>query len=46
MLYPIAMLRDTIFIGVKLYANSQLCAGGLLYSQFYSSIKEVLIARN
>ncbi|KAH8749826.1 hypothetical protein BGZ57DRAFT_945613 [Hyaloscypha finlandica] len=45
-LYPTAMLRDTISMGVKPYANSQLRAGGLLYSQFYSSVKEAFAAGN
>ena len=33
-------------MGVEPCANSQLRAGGLLYSQFYSSVKEVFAARN
>jgi hypothetical protein len=40
------MLRDTVLIGVELGVNPQLRARGLLYSQFYSSVKEVFTARN
>jgi len=43
-LYPTALLRDTVSMGVEPRANSQLRAGGLLYSQFYSSVKEVFAA--
>jgi hypothetical protein len=45
-LYPMAMLGDTVSMGVEPCSNSQLRAGGLLYSQFYSSVKEVFAAGN
>ena len=45
-LYPIALLGDAVSMGVERCANSQLRAGGLLYSQFYSSVKEVFAAGN
>ncbi|KAH6691812.1 hypothetical protein BKA61DRAFT_584821 [Leptodontidium sp. MPI-SDFR-AT-0119] len=45
-LYPTAMLGDTVSMGVEPCANSQLRAGGLLYSQFYGSVKEVFAAGN
>jgi hypothetical protein len=45
-LYPTAMLGDTVSMGVELGVNSQLRTAGLLYSQFYSSVKEVFVARN
>jgi hypothetical protein len=45
-LYPTAMLGDTVSMGIEPGANSQLRAGGLLYSQFYSSVKEVFAAGN
>ncbi|KAH7378898.1 hypothetical protein BKA64DRAFT_728089 [Cadophora sp. MPI-SDFR-AT-0126] len=38
-LYPTAMLGDTVSMGVEPCANSQLRAGGLVYSQFYGSVK-------
>ena len=46
MLYPTAMLRDTVSMGVEPGVNSQLRARGLLYSQFYGSVKEVFAAGN
>jgi hypothetical protein len=45
-LYPTAMLGDTVSMGVEPCANSRLRAGGLLYSQFYGSVKEVFAAGN
>ena len=45
-LYPTAILRDTISIGVEPGVNSWQRARGLLYSQFYSSVKEVFTAGN
>jgi hypothetical protein len=45
-LYPTAMLRDTVSMGVEPGVNSWLRAAGLLYSQFYSSMKEAFAAGN
>ena len=45
-LYLTAMLQDTVSIGLELAVNSWQRSRGLLYSQFYASIKEVFAARN
>lgn len=42
--YPVAMLRDSISMGVEYGARSKQRASGLIYSQFYPSIKEVFAA--
>ena len=45
-LYLTTMLQDIISIRLELAVNLQQRSRGLLYSQFYASIKEVFTARN
>ena len=45
-LYPTAMLRDTVSMGLEPAVNSWQRSRGLLYSQFYASMKEVFAAGN
>lgn len=44
--YPTAMLADAASIGLEPGTHSKLRTCGLLYSQFYSSLKEVFAAGN
>lgn len=44
--YPFSMLHDSRSLTIKTYQGSKSRAGGLLYSQFYPSIKEVFAAGN
>ena len=44
--YPAALLQDSISMGIEPGSKSQLRADGLLYAQFYSSVKEVFAAGN
>lgn len=44
--YPFSMLQDTGSLTIETGKRSQRRAAGLLYSQFYSSVKEVFAAGN
>ncbi|RBR24094.1 uncharacterized protein FIESC28_03093 [Fusarium coffeatum] len=44
--YPFSMLRDTGSLTIETGKHSSRRAAGLLYSQFYSSVKEVFAAGN
>ncbi|EXM12789.1 hypothetical protein FOTG_18732 [Fusarium oxysporum f. sp. vasinfectum 25433] len=44
--YPFSMLKDTGSLTIETGKRSQRRAAGLLYSQFYSSVKEVFAAGN
>ncbi|EKJ68583.1 hypothetical protein FPSE_11241 [Fusarium pseudograminearum CS3096] len=44
--YPFSMLRDTGSLTIETGKRSSRRAAGLLYSQFYSSVKEVFAAGN
>jgi hypothetical protein len=44
--YPAALLQDSVSMGIEPGSKSQLRAAGLLYAQFYSSVKEVFAAGN
>jgi hypothetical protein len=44
--YPTALLNDAASMNIKTTARSQLRTCGLLYSQFYGSVKEVFAAGN
>ena len=44
--YPTAMLADTVSMGIEPGVNSWQHSGGLLYSQFYPSVKEVFAGGN
>ena len=44
--YPTAMLHDSCSVGVETKEHSALRLAGLLYSQFYPSVKEVFAAGN
>ncbi|KAI1671853.1 hypothetical protein L13192_02712 [Pyrenophora tritici-repentis] len=46
MFYPFSMLHDSGSLTIETHQSSKSRAGGLLYSQFYSSIKEVFAAGN
>ncbi|KAJ4288629.1 hypothetical protein N0V90_011866 [Kalmusia sp. IMI 367209] len=44
--YPFSMLHDSGSMTIETHRSSKSRAGGLLYSQFYSSIKEMFAAGN
>lgn len=44
--YPTAMLQDSCAMGIETKENSELRRAGLLYSQFYPSLKEIFAAGN
>ncbi|PVH90385.1 hypothetical protein DM02DRAFT_547899, partial [Periconia macrospinosa] len=44
--YPFSMLQDSGSMTIETHKNSKNRASGLLYSQFYSSIKEIFAAGN